>query len=268
MINPVWFVRNLRESASISRDLSSVLERMIWLYHPKLGKRAAPARRRLLRLQYAPPVGRMDILVRDNGGSDAYVMGEVFHHRYYELHPRVQAPRTIVDLGANAGFASLFFARCVPQARIIAVEPHPDNATLMRANFALNGVAAEVLEAACAVHDGRVLLRRHPMDYGHYVAPDAGAGPASADDAVSVEGISMPTLLQRFGLSEIGVLKLDVEGYEKPLLAGRPDWLSAVRAIVMEWHHPDEEEEVREIARRNGFREPERHRGQIWLLRP
>ena len=39
-----------------------------------------------------------------------------------------------LDGGANAGYSSVAFARALPKARIVALEPHPDNYAMLRQN--------------------------------------------------------------------------------------------------------------------------------------
>jgi FkbM family methyltransferase len=268
MINPIWFIRNLHESSSVTRDIGSLYERMAWIYSDKFSAGKPRIRRRLLRLKYPPPIGMLDILVRDNHGSDNFILGEVFHHNYYAPPPKVRDIKSIVDLGANAGFTSLYYSRLFPEATLIAVEPHPDNATMMRANFLLNNVRAEIVEAACVVSDGRVQLEIHPMDYGHQIQESTESPKDATRKSVGVVGVSMPTLLSKFNVDEVSILKVDIEGYEKTLLNENADWLDCVRSIVIEWHFPNAVQELSTLAQKHGFCAPELHRGQLWLLRP
>ena len=263
MRNPIRFVANVRQCASLCRDVPSVFERLAWLY--SRSRTGAPPRRRLLRLRYPAPVGAIDLIVRDNDGADNFIIGEVFHHEYYQTHPSVSDVQSIVDLGAHAGFTTLYWTRHHPKAKIVAVEPHPDNASLLRSNCLLNNVHADVVEAACVSDDRRsVRLATHPNGFGHQV--DTGAHTAATH--VTVAGISMPALLETNRLKEISILKIDIEGYERTLLHDNAEWLACVRAIVVEWHFPDAAHDLTRIAAQHGFRPPQQHRGQYWLVRP
>src|SRR5688572_6336531 len=44
-------------------------------------------------------------------------------------------PKFIVDAGANIGIASIYFATKFPNARVIAIEPEPENFTLLEKNI-------------------------------------------------------------------------------------------------------------------------------------
>jgi hypothetical protein len=50
--------------------------------------------------------------------------------------------------------------------------------------------------------------------------------------------ISMATLLDTHGITTVDLLKIDIEGGEQALFDGDIDWLSRVRAIIVEFH-PD-----------------------------
>ena len=56
--------------------------------------------------------------------SDLSVLEEVFLNKEYALD--IPAPDVVLDLGANIGAASVYFAQAWPKARIYAVEPHPE----------------------------------------------------------------------------------------------------------------------------------------------
>ena len=67
---------------------------------------------------------------------------------------------TVIDVGANIGYTTLQLAHLVqPGGRVIAVEPHPANLRLLRANLHRNGVGnVSVVAAAAWREPGRVPL--------------------------------------------------------------------------------------------------------------
>src|ERR671933_37792 len=66
-------------------------------------------------------------------GSDIFGRWQVFGKRHLEI-PLRDSPQLIVDGGANVGYSSIYFADRYPDARIIAVEPDPENCALFRKN--------------------------------------------------------------------------------------------------------------------------------------
>src|SRR5918911_488572 len=75
-----------------------------------------------------------DLWLRTYGG-DLFIFHEVFLDDCYHI-PTAWVPnvRTVVDLGANIGLTTLYFAKSYPQARFICIEPDPNNASVLRRN--------------------------------------------------------------------------------------------------------------------------------------
>lgn len=214
-----------------------------------------------LTFQYPPPVGTFRALIRDNSGSDGFIFGEVFDHCYYDFTLPFP-PRTIMDLGANAGYTAIFFSRKFPQAQIACIEPMPQNLAVLRKNLSLNGIPAAVIDAAVAVEDGLLQMETDAHDYGHKVAANMSE---TSGVLVSCEGVSVPSLMKRLGWKHIGLLKIDIEGYERVLLKEKCDWLKLVDAICIECHPGYGEDDLKELAAKYGFEQPKRLPG-IWLV--
>lgn len=262
-MNPVALVRNAVRSTRVCPTWNDRFNYLGWLYSKKLNHGKNTNRLRGISFCYSTPVRNLDVVVRDNGGSDAFVFSEVFDHRYYDFALPF-TPDTILDLGANAGFTSIFFSRKYPSAKIIAVEPIPSNVEILRRNVELNHLNVSIVPAAIAVADGSVTMDISGLDYGHQVIDDSSA--RSKDCQVNeVSAISMRSLMAEFELERISLLKIDIEGYEKRLLREDCDWLNVVDAICIEIHDGYSENDLSSLASRYGFSEPKRLPG-IWLL--
>lgn len=205
-----------------------------------------------IRFTVAPPVNNVSLSVRCNHGSDAFIFSEIFLHRYYDFD-LPEEPRTILDLGANIGFSTLFFARKYPSAALACVEPMPENVSLLNANLRSNSVAARVFSKAISVDDQPVTMQRAERDYGHKVQ-NIPYGKQLKGDILQVSSISMPNLLRELGWERIGLLKIDVEGYEGILLRENNLWLRNVDALCIECHEGFGEEDLRVIASTRGWR--------------
>jgi len=131
-----------------------------------------------------------------------------------------------VDVGANIGFATLYYARRHGARVCVAVEPDTANAELLRRNLAQNGVDAIVLEAAVGARDGSAsFAKAGQSNLGHV-----------ADSGVPVRMVSMPTVLAQLDGRRVDMLKVDIEGGERELFAGDTGWLDRVNAIMIELH--------------------------------
>jgi FkbM family methyltransferase len=218
------------------------------------------ATEQIIGFRYPLPVGLVRLLVRANHGSDSFVFGEVFEHEYYRV-PLQSPPRTILDLGANAGFSSVYFARQYPNACIVCVEPVPSNVRVLVRNLELNGVNAVVIPAAVDVNDGRVMIELGTMDYGHKIS----SSPANDKTTLEVEAVSIPTIVRRLGWNRIGLLKMDIEGHERSLFSEQCDWLRLVDNMCIECHNGFTERDLRMLAERYFFRPPRALPG-IWFM--
>ncbi|MBF0321793.1 MAG: FkbM family methyltransferase, partial [Magnetococcales bacterium] len=121
-----------------------------------------------INFRYPHPVGSLRLLIRNNLGADAFILSEVFHHRYYDL-PLPFVPETILDLGANTGLTMIYFSRAYPKARVAGVEPIPENMAVLRENLRLNQVDATLFQSAASVHDGHVEMEIARRDFDHRV---------------------------------------------------------------------------------------------------
>ena len=165
-------LQRLRENTAVawSRRASAAdfVRRMALLYSDKLPATLKP-REWTIRFRYPDPIGRVRLHLRSNNGADAFVHSEVFEHQYYRLPLRF-APATILDLGANIGLSTIYFARRYPGSRLACVEPVPENVRLLIRNLKDNAVEAEVIAAAIDAKDGVVAMERGAADYGHKIA--------------------------------------------------------------------------------------------------
>jgi FkbM family methyltransferase len=183
--------------------------------------RVAPARAVRLRSH--------DVTVRlvVAGLGDLLALREVFAERDYELDLS-RPPERIVDLGANIGAASIFFATRWPGARIHALEPDPATFERLVANtrpFAR--VSAERLAAAGSAGE----LQVRPSAWGDSLTSTTigGSGEGSPVAAVTLDG-----LVERCG-GRIDLLKFDIEGMELELLAAA-ERLDDVETLIGELH--------------------------------
>ena len=163
--------------------------------------------------------------------TDPLVWYSVFQQQDYGA-PLPFEPRTIVDAGAYTGLSAIYFANRYPCSRIIAVEPDESNFRLLLKNIRDYENITPV-QAALWCEDTDVSL--YARAQGHWASsliPDA----ERSGIACSVQGIRMETLMDRFGLQRVDLLKLDVEGAEKEILAHAAPWIDDVGALFIELH--------------------------------
>jgi hypothetical protein len=82
--------------------------------------------------------------------GDLFVLYEVLAFKAYHISSALLPAdnvRVIVDCGANIGITSLFLAARYPRAKILSVEPHPENFALLKTN--VEGVSRILPIRAC-----------------------------------------------------------------------------------------------------------------------
>lgn len=262
-MNLIALYQNFIVSLRVCPTWGDGWQRLKWLYD-----RDEQSKKYVIDFRFAPPVGDVRLQVRGNKGSDAFIISEVFEHRYYDL-PLDFTPSTVLDLGANVGLTAIYFARTYPTAQIAAVEPMPNNLELLEANFDANNINAQVFAAAISTSDGTLEMEISDKDYGHKVSglaePKSENLERRKNQNLIVRAISVPTIMRELGWQKIGLMKIDIEGYEQVLLTRNCDWLKQVDAICIEPHDDYGERDLSELATKYDFKQPVQLPG-TWLL--
>jgi FkbM family methyltransferase len=222
------FVGILHESAGAVRivgDLRSLIRLLVdILLFRVLGLFSIPGRNRDREIRLKDGTR---IVYRLNRG-DIQSIREVWMDEVYRL-PSPILPGVVIDLGANIGLTSLWLARRHAPTRVIAVEPSPQNARLVRLNLSRNGVPATVVEAAAGARDGTARFS---------ASADSNQGQLG-EDGEEVPVISMSTLLREHAPGQsVALMKMDIEGGEQDLLSSNTEWLSRIPVVLAEFH-PD-----------------------------
>ena len=169
------------------------------------------------------------VRVRDNN-SDLVMFEQVFVRKDYEFDIGFE-PRTIVDAGANAGYASLYFHRKYPNARIVAIEPDSENCDTLRFNV---GKITNV-----QVLEGGLWSSRQALEVTNTDSPKCMVSlkPAANPVRGSIEGYGVPDIMRMMDTEVIDLLKVDIEGGELELFSENfLPWISKVRVFIIEFY--------------------------------
>ena len=143
--------------------------------------------------------------------------------------------RLIVDAGGYIGTSALYFAKAFPKATVVVLEPSAENLEILRQNVA--GVERiVVIEKALSATAAVVpLIDTGTGEWGYSIAADAARSGHNLLGQ-SVETTTLREVLAVTHAQRIDLLKLDIEGSERELLAEGPSALAAVDALVCELH--------------------------------
>jgi FkbM family methyltransferase len=171
------------------------------------------------------------ILVRpvDSVGRDLCTLFEVFVRTDYGAD---FDGMTVVDIGAGNGDSTIYFATHGARS-VVALEPDPRNAELVRRNLSLNLLHDQVHFREEAVTSGARNLEMQlaiPYAVGH-----GSNRAADTTKIVRVKAVPIQELLS--SLERVDLLKLDVEGAEYEILGAiLPEQWRKISAVRMEFH--------------------------------
>ena len=184
-----------------------------------------------------PGVG--SVFVR-RGESDLDTFRQVFAYGEYDLGVAGVSERlkrrydailrdgkipVIVDAGANVGAASLWYRQRYPRATVIAVEPEPGNAAMLRRNVQGRDRII-VMEAAIGPEAGFATVINEGQGWAARTErAESGTSMVTVDDACAqVEG------------GELFIAKIDIEGFEKDLFSSNLGWIDRAAMVIIEPH--------------------------------
>lgn len=143
--------------------------------------------------------------------------------------------RTFVDVGANIGTQTLYAFKDGAFGAAIAVEPVPRNLVCLRANIAMNGFGdrVQIFAGAAGAAAGAVELGLSRTNAG---AHSILAVEAETKIAASVDTVD--AYLARSGVpaDEVGMVWIDVEGFEPRVVEGASGVLAAGPPLVLEFN--------------------------------
>jgi FkbM family methyltransferase len=145
------------------------------------------------------------------------------------LYSRIERP-LILDLGANIGLGTLYFAKNWPKAHIIAVEPDARNFELLKAN--VGGMSnITPIQGAVASEDGAVQIA-NPDDEAWALRTKR----VSATDPNSIKAYSVKTLMEFATEAQPFLVKMNIEGFESELFSRNTEWVKSFPIIIVGLH--------------------------------
>ena len=148
---------------------------------------------------------------------------DIWHQGIYHFDSESAAPR-VIDGGGYIGMSVLYTKHVHPQARVTCFEPDPEIHAILRRNVEANRLSdVELIEAGLAEASGSASF-----------VPDGADGGRIVDDegAKSVRTVPLSEHLDE----PVDFMKLNIEGFELPVLEEAGERLRNVRQLVIEYH--------------------------------
>jgi FkbM family methyltransferase len=145
----------------------------------------------------------------------------------------------VIDVGANVGWHTLLMAQVAGAGgRVIAVEANPHVRARLEEHLAINRCAnVEVVPKALGDREGMVAFVAPPADDATSGDGHVAASGECAAHRIEVEQRRLDALAAERGLDRLDLLKIDVEGYEWPVLEGAEATIARFRPQVVFEHN-------------------------------
>ena len=167
-----------------------------------------------------------------------FAMNKSYEHALIAWATEMIDPsKVFLDIGAHVGTWSLAFARRCRQVH--SFEPTPRTFNFLCGNIALNNLDGKILahNLALADKEGRMPIYKGSEDGGgNSLLPMLDRTPTWMVDVKTLDSLM---------LTNVGLIKIDVEGFEKNVIQGAQETLKAngYPAIFFESWVPEREEE-------------------------
>jgi FkbM family methyltransferase len=150
----------------------------------------------------------------------------------YPIIPLVSDVRTVVDIGANVGAASVYFAMAYPNAQVYSLEPASSPFSLLGQNVAaLPNV--QVFPFGLHFSERKLTLFHGKNDS---VESSLSSSPRTTSESEPIRLLGAAQFLSDHRIDKVDVLKIDTEGCEVPILRSLEDYLPEVKVLYVEYH--------------------------------
>jgi FkbM family methyltransferase len=135
---------------------------------------------------------------------------------------RLAPDSVFVDVGAHIGTHSIYALRTGRFGRAVAFEPEPRNARLLAMNVEINRLAdaVVVVRKAAAAASGAALLHLHPRNTGAHAIDVRPSSDGQASVEVATVRVEDELKSLEIAPDKVGLVWIDVEGYEPQVLDG------------------------------------------------
>jgi FkbM family methyltransferase len=191
-------------------------------------------------LTIASEFGELRFAYPDSGNMDAHVRAILKGETYpWPATPEGYVYDTIVDVGANIGAASLWFAARKPR-RLICFEPSKGNFALLRRNLAAVP-GTEFLHYGLLDRDAEMPLYHgasQPMQHSLVRSIETG------QDSEAARLRRASVAFAELKIERISLLKLDTEGSEVPILRDIAPMFPRVDMFYVEYHSESDRRDI------------------------
>lgn len=180
-------------------------------------------------------------IVIENIKGDTLLTPYIVEHGIWEpwqldLYRRLIKPTsTILDIGANIGINALLMSHFAPQGKVFSFEPSDHIFALLERNIANNNVENVIPQnIGLSKYSGAGTLAVDPKNIGksHLLEADSIRLEGS-DQEVEVDLKRLDDWAIDQNISEVDLIKMDVEGFENEVLMGGQEFFSNIKDVLL-----------------------------------
>jgi FkbM family methyltransferase len=142
-----------------------------------------------------------------------------------------QDPDVILDIGANIGEFSIFCARHFTKSTIYAFEPDPIAYICLQRNIRNFGLQSRVSVWNIALSNKN---EKHSFYISSRSADSSLIEPSNYTKVITVDTWRLDNFLKRASVVEVGLLKMDAEGFEPEVIEGLGSHISNCNALTID----------------------------------
>ena len=199
---------------------------------------------------------------------------EIFMDKCYlaGLERPIPSGAVVVDIGANAGYFTLFAASCFADARVFSYEPVPVNYAQLERHRNLNSSKPiKCFPKAVAGKAGEIRLSFDSSD-SFTTSATIFKQADQQKESIKVPCLALSQILDENSIKKCDLLKMDCEGAEYDILYNcPPDYLQRIDQIAMEVHNGEKEnqniEALEAFLGKQGFITRRKPVGMLWAWR-
>lgn len=142
----------------------------------------------------------------------------------------------IIDAGGYIGTSAIKFAKSFPNAQIICIEPSSENYEVLLKNISDFPNIVPIQAAVSAQSGASVVLRDRKTGNWGFTIVEEPEDSFDSNEIQKVKTITIDDILKQFNKTEIGILKLDIEGAELEVFQNSAHWIGKINVLTVELH--------------------------------
>jgi FkbM family methyltransferase len=200
-------------------------------------------------LDFFGPKETHAVFVFREGNADECTIQATYREDEYKFANYPPAPgQWMIDAGGYIGSTAILYAQLYPQAKVIVIEPLPENCELIKKNIENNGLQDRIIliEKALFNSNGekiQIYYRDNsPIGVAHKFV---GSSSTKYTESVGskfweAETITLEKIFNDYKIEFVRLLKMDLECSEYKALENVPEnILKKIHTIKGEYHNPD-----------------------------